>query len=338
MKMLRRMMLGAALLSMTTAVGSTVQAGPDTQFRASGPSGPVPADALGPPVGVDLPPVTGPRFTASPVPAANLWQASAAAAVSIPATPMAPAATVALPVAPSTPVATVSIPVTPAAPAATVSIPVTPAAPVATVSIPVTPSAPVATVSIPVTPSAPATVSIPVAPVPAPSPAPATTVMPSPATSAAPPTVAVVSANPAASCHDGSCATKQTHGIGGRCSDVFHCLARFACYQPARLPCSCSWQPSPFRPPLYMWFPCQPGGCAACVAPPAPCVCQGSATTLAAKNFVQPLPQPEMPKIALQDKPLVPGSSSAMADKKDPSLPAAGNYKALPVVPPYLPQ
>jgi hypothetical protein len=93
----------------------------------------------------------------------------------------------------------------------------------------------------------------------------------------------------------------------------------------------CGFTPRAYHPPLYAWFPCpaspvcsDPGICQAQCALPA-----------ARKHFDNPLPKPEMPKmaqIAQPGIPLVSGSSTAMFDKTE-TFTAPANYKSLPLAP-----
>ncbi len=93
----------------------------------------------------------------------------------------------------------------------------------------------------------------------------------------------------------------------------------------------CGFTPRTYHPPLFAWFPC--------AASPV-CVNSGTCQSQcgvpeARKHFDNPLPKPEMPKVAQgaqQGNPLIPGSASAMFDKTETfTLPA--NYKSLPLAP-----
>ncbi len=110
-------------------------------------------------------------------------------------------------------------------------------------------------------------------------------------------------------------------------------LKNWLCYTPSRLPCECAWHPTPFRPPVYMWFKCSPGVCVRTnpnpQAPPQPFL----QPLTASRRYEESLPKVEMPAIAQKDQPLVPGSVSVMAEKQDPVPLAPVDYKSLPVTP-----
>lgn len=78
--------------------------------------------------------------------------------------------------------------------------------------------------------------------------------------------------------------------------------------------CECKGHPTPYRPPLYTWFPCKPNvnwtnGCA-----PA---CERPVVIATTKHIEQPLRMPDPPSHLLKETPLVPGSSTAIANNQD---------------------
>lgn len=126
-------------------------------------------------------------------------------------------------------------------------------------------------------------------------------------------------------CADGKCAGKEKSGES-HLGKFWHWLA----YSPAKAPCDCK-RPTPYRPPLYAWFPCNSssscaaGTCAKSSAHPH--------VTVAAKPAEEPLRMPEMP-IVVRPTPLVPGSSSVMADKLETPAVMPSNYKMMQVIAP----
>lgn len=95
-------------------------------------------------------------------------------------------------------------------------------------------------------------------------------------------------------------------------------LGRWLCYRSTPVPCDCKGHFTPYRPPLYAWFPCRSGQCGgageggSCMHP------------VAQSQMRDPeLPATIVPRITKQEKPLIPGSSAAMADRMPTTIPSA---------------
>jgi len=130
-----------------------------------------------------------------------------------------------------------------------------------------------------------------------------------------------------AACADGKCAAGHGKQKDGNCCER---LWNWITYSPPKAPCDCH-RPTPYRPPLYAWFPCKDTQCHTghCLKMP-----EQIQTLAKGKHFDSPLPMPEMPKVlVVHPKPLISGSSTALADKTDAPIVMPSNYRTLPVVP-----
>ena len=134
---------------------------------------------------------------------------------------------------------------------------------------------------------------------------------------------------PGTACRDGRCAPcpqaavfaprpRQDHPPFGWYLDR---LGKWVFYRAAPTPCECKGHLPAYRPPLHAWFPCKPGHCG-----PAPIATYGPAIIVEPRPNLPP-PLPVTPQITLEERPLIPGSSAAMAEKqppaKKPAQPAA---------------
>lgn len=129
-------------------------------------------------------------------------------------------------------------------------------------------------------------------------------------------------------CLDGNCAPRPACKDGEQTAKAKHPpfgsyvqpLSRWLSYRATpNQPC-CKWRPTPYHPPLYTYFPCQPGQCAKCNTPVVAVTSQGEPSAQPTPA-VQPVPMPIVPRYTQEEKPLIPGSSAALADHRDVPLP-----------------
>lgn len=86
-------------------------------------------------------------------------------------------------------------------------------------------------------------------------------------------------------------------------------LGKWFFYRAAPTPCECAGHLPAYRPPLTAWFPCKPGHCGTAPAP----IYKQVIVVEPRPEAVPPLPP--MPQITREDRPLIPGSSTAISDK-----------------------
>jgi hypothetical protein len=106
----------------------------------------------------------------------------------------------------------------------------------------------------------------------------------------------------------GFCAPKTAaHPPLGSC---LKCVERWLFYRSEPTPCECKPHPTPYRPPLYAWFPCHQRPCATVSPLVAPGLYQRQPDNL--------LPQPPVPVAEKKEKSQVPGSSAALGVPVEP--------------------
>jgi hypothetical protein len=130
-------------------------------------------------------------------------------------------------------------------------------------------------------------------------------------------------------CADGRCPVK---GRGKIKSDdgCLNKLWNFLTYKPSKGTCDC-YEPTPYHPPLYTYFGCRENNCRTGVCEPT-MARMAPLPVVVAKKTEEPLRMPEMPKLAGPVNPLISGSSSAMAEKREASATMTTTLKMAPVI------
>jgi len=136
----------------------------------------------------------------------------------------------------------------------------------------------------------------------------------------------VLSASNTETCADGKCSANGACGKEKKQHNKLNALGRWLFYHPVFV--GCEGRFPEYRPPLYVFcldLPCGSSIYPRTSAAPIP-------MTTVVKKTEPMLPKPEMPKMAQKEKPLVPGSSTAMSDKKETAeVVVPANYKLLPI-------